>query len=143
MDAKRGESVQNVVATMAISDMHLSEEFISQLAEVDEGKISSEELRQKVIQKYANCGSDNISLHSIEEKLRFTLFPEMIWRFEKVDENKNLRYLMDESDAPFREDEYTRTLEDDIVLLNIVKRDGLELDPESRLYKLGKKLNML
>lgn len=50
---------------------------------------------------------------------------------------------MDESDAPFREDEYTRTLEDDIVLLNIVKRDGLELDPESRLYKLGKKLNML
>ena len=23
------------------------------------------------------------------------------------------------------------------------KRDGLELDPESRLYKLGKKLNML
>ena len=51
--------------------------------------------------------------------------------------------VMDESDAPFREDEYTRTLEDDIVLLNIVKRDGLELDPESRLYKLGKKLNML
>ena len=56
---------------------------------------------------------------------------------------KNYQYLMDESDAPFREDEYTRTLEDDIVLLNIVKRDGLELDPESRLYKLGKKLNMI
>ena len=56
---------------------------------------------------------------------------------------KNYQYLMDESDAPFREDEYTRTLEDDIVLLNIVKRDGLELNPESRLYKLGKKLGML
>ena len=51
--------------------------------------------------------------------------------------------VMDESDAPFREDEYTRTLEDDIVLLNIVKRDGLELDPESRLYKLGRKVGKL
>lgn len=73
MDAKKGESVQNVVATMAISDMHLSEEFVNQLVEVDEGKISSEELRQKVIQKYEKCGSKNISLHSIEEKLGFTL----------------------------------------------------------------------
>lgn len=73
MDAKKCESVQKVVATMAISDMHLSEEFVNQLEEVDEGKISSEELRQKVIQKYTNCGSENISLHSIEEKLGFTL----------------------------------------------------------------------
>lgn len=36
-------------------------------------KKSSEELRQEIIQKYANCGSENISLHSIEEKLGFTL----------------------------------------------------------------------
>ena len=73
MDARKCESAQKVVATMAISDMQLSEEFINQLVEVDEGKKSSEELRQKVIQKYANFGSENISLDSIEEKLGFTL----------------------------------------------------------------------
>lgn len=55
----------------------------------------------------------------------------------------NNQYLIDDSDVPFREDEYTRTLEDDIVLLNIVKRDGLELNPDSSLYKLGKRLNMI
>ncbi len=52
-------------------------------------------------------------------------------------------FLMDETDAPYKEGEYKRTLEDDIVLLNIVKRDGLELEPESRLYSVGKKLGII
>lgn len=54
-------------------------------------------------------------------------------------ESKNY-YLMDESDAPFKENEYTRTLEDDIVLLKIVREDNLELDPDSRLLKCYNKV---
>lgn len=39
----------------------------------------------------------------------------MIWRYEKVDENKNLRYYMDESATPYDDGEnpYMRTEEDD------------------------------
>ena len=55
----------------------------------------------------------------------------------------NNQYMIDDTDVPLREDEYTRKLEDDIVLLNIVKRDGLELKPDSSLYILGKRLNMI
>lgn len=53
------------------------------------------------------------------------------------------RYLMDESDAPYTEAEFHRTIEDDLTLLEIVKRDGLELDPNSRLYKVGKQLSLI
>lgn len=67
------KNVQKVVATMAISDMDLSEDFINQLREVEKGKKSSEELRQEVFQKYANSGTAKISLQSIEEKLGFSL----------------------------------------------------------------------
>lgn len=49
---KEMESVQKVVATMAVSGMCLSEEFIEQLTEVEEEKKSSGELRQEVIKKY-------------------------------------------------------------------------------------------
>lgn len=52
-------------------------------------------------------------------------------------------YLMDETDAPLSEHDFNRTLDDDIALLEIVKRDKLELDPNSRLYKIGKQLNMI
>lgn len=55
----------------------------------------------------------------------------------------NNQYMIDDTDVPLREDEYMRKLEDDIVLLNIVKRDGLELKPDSSLYILGKRLNMI
>lgn len=57
--------------------------------------------------------------------------------------NQMNTYEIDDTDVPFEDDEYQRTLDDDIVLLNIVKRDGLELKPESRLYKIGKELKII
>ena len=45
-------TVRQVVATMAIEDMYLSQEFIEKLEQVAIGTISSEELRQEVIKKY-------------------------------------------------------------------------------------------
>ena len=50
---------------------------------------------------------------------------------------------MDETDIPFKEEEYQRTLEDDLELLEIVKKDNLELNPDSRLFKLGKELGII
>jgi hypothetical protein len=52
-------------------------------------------------------------------------------------------YLMDEEDAPYKENEYNWTRKDDLALLEIVKRDGLELKPDSELYQLGKELGIL
>lgn len=52
-------------------------------------------------------------------------------------------FVMDESDAPYTEAEFHRTTEDDLTLLEIVKRDGLELDPNSRLYTVGKQLSLI
>ena len=46
-------NVKKVLATMAIEDMYLDKDFILKLIEVEEGKKSSEELRQEVIKKYA------------------------------------------------------------------------------------------
>ena len=45
--------INNVIATMAIENMYLEKEFISQLLDVEMGKRSSEDLRQEVIRKYA------------------------------------------------------------------------------------------
>ena len=47
------DMVKQVVATMAIEDMYLSEEFISKMLKVANGELSSEEVRQEVIKKYA------------------------------------------------------------------------------------------
>lgn len=55
----------------------------------------------------------------------------------------NLDVVMDELDVPYTNEERPRTLERDIILLKMVKEDALELDENSRLYKLGKELNML
>ena len=46
---------------------------------------------------------------------RASLFLKMVWRLEKVDENKNLQYYMDESATPYEDGEnpYMRTKEDD------------------------------
>ena len=46
-------------------------------------------------------------------------------------------------ECPFKEEEYQRTLEDDLELLEIVKKDNLELNPDSRLFKLGKELGII
>ena len=45
--------VKNVVATMAIEDMYLSKDFITELIKVSKGEKSSEQLRQEVLKKYA------------------------------------------------------------------------------------------
>ena len=50
---KLPREIQNVVATMAIADMDLSEEFIAELEKVSKGEKTSEQLRQEVIRKYA------------------------------------------------------------------------------------------
>ncbi len=46
-------ALSNVIATLAIEDMYLSPDFVSKLQDVSEGRISSEDLRQEVLQKYA------------------------------------------------------------------------------------------
>ena len=54
----------------------------------------------------------------------------------------NLCAVMDESDAPLTEEEFGRTIDDDIVLLELMKKDGIEPDKDSRLYQVGKELDM-
>jgi hypothetical protein len=45
--------IKDVASTMAIEDMYLSKEFILKMVEVARGNLSSEQLRQEVISKYA------------------------------------------------------------------------------------------
>lgn len=45
--------VQNVVATMAIENMHLEKHFINELLKIARGERSSEEVRREVLKKYA------------------------------------------------------------------------------------------
>lgn len=59
------------------------------------------------------------------------------------DKNEQLYYYMDESCRPFNEDEYEFTLEDKITMIKFATENGLELDENSELYKLGKKLGLI
>ena len=52
-NTEAGRKVQQVAATMAISDMYLSKEFIEKLLKVSEGEMTSEELRKEVLKEYA------------------------------------------------------------------------------------------
>lgn len=52
-NTRKNESIRDVVATMAIEDMYLSRDFVTELIKVAQGEKSSEELRQEVIKKYA------------------------------------------------------------------------------------------
>ena len=47
---------------------------------------------------------------------------------------------MDESDAPYEEGQYTRTLEDDISIVRLAKKYGLEFIPGSDLDKLSRSI---
>lgn len=47
------DMVRQVVATMAVEDMYLSKDFIGKLEKIATGELSSEEVRQEVIKKYA------------------------------------------------------------------------------------------
>ena len=46
------DKVKQVVATMAVEDMYFSKEFIYKMQKVAEGELSSEQVRQEVINKY-------------------------------------------------------------------------------------------
>ncbi|MCI7770055.1 MAG: hypothetical protein MR496_00265 [Eubacterium sp.] len=59
------------------------------------------------------------------------------------DTNKKLYFYMDESVRPFSEDEYKLTLEDKITMIKFAIENGMELDENSELYRLGKKLGLL
>lgn len=54
---------------------------------------------------------------------------------------QTLRILMDESDAPYEDGQYTRTLEDDISLVRLAKKYGLEFIPGSDLDKLSRSMD--
>ena len=52
-NTKETREIKNVVATMAIENMYLSEAFVEELVKVAYGEKTSEQLRQEVIRKYA------------------------------------------------------------------------------------------
>ena len=52
-NTEAGRKVQQVAATMAISDMYVSKEFIEKLLKVSNGEMTSEELRKEVLKEYA------------------------------------------------------------------------------------------
>lgn len=48
-----GRKVQQVAATMAISDMYVSKEFIEKLLKVNKGEMTTDDLIQELNEKYA------------------------------------------------------------------------------------------
>ena len=52
IDEAMRRKVQQVAATMAISDMYLSKEFIEKLLKVSNGEMISEQLRKEVLKEY-------------------------------------------------------------------------------------------
>ena len=52
-NTEAARKVQQVVASMAIEGMYLSEEFILKLIEAGEGKRTYEELRKEILNEYA------------------------------------------------------------------------------------------
>lgn len=52
-NTEAGRKVQQVAATMAISDMYLSKAFIEKLLKVSNGEMTSEQLRKEVLKEYA------------------------------------------------------------------------------------------
>ena len=51
-NTEAGRKVQQVAATMAISDMYVSKEFIEKLLKVSNGEMTSEQLRKEVLKEY-------------------------------------------------------------------------------------------
>ncbi len=52
-NTEAGRKVQQVAATMAISDMYVSKEFIEKLLKVSEGEMTTDDLIQELNDKYA------------------------------------------------------------------------------------------
>ena len=51
-NTEAGRIVQQVAATMAISDMYVSKEFIEKLLKVSNGEMTSEQLLKEVLKEY-------------------------------------------------------------------------------------------
>lgn len=52
-NTQKNREIKNVVATMAIEDMYLSEDFLNEIVKISKGEKTFEELRREVIKKYA------------------------------------------------------------------------------------------
>ena len=59
-NTEAGRKVQQVAATMAISDMYLSKEFIEKLLKVSNGEMTTDDLIQELNNKYAKINKSNI-----------------------------------------------------------------------------------
>lgn len=59
-NTEAGRKVQQVAATMAISDMYLSKEFIEKLLKVNNGEMTTDDLIQELNNKYAKINKSNI-----------------------------------------------------------------------------------
>lgn len=54
---------------------------------------------------------------------------------------QQMHLVMDESDAPYEDGQYVRTRADDLSLLRLAKKYGLEFKPGSRLAKLSQTMD--
>lgn len=52
-DQKAIRQVKSVASNMAIENMYVSSEFMDKMIKVAKGELSSEQVRQEIIQKYA------------------------------------------------------------------------------------------
>ena len=55
---ENGNSLKNVLSTMAIENMFVSEEFLMELISVEQGNKKSETLIQETINKYKKIGTE-------------------------------------------------------------------------------------
>ena len=53
-NTKSNRQLSQVIASMAIEEMYVSDEFMKELLKVSNGKKTTEELRQEIIKKYTN-----------------------------------------------------------------------------------------
>ena len=53
LDTKAARDIKKVVSTMAIENMFFSKDFIEKMMKVADGELSSEDIRQEVLKKYA------------------------------------------------------------------------------------------
>ncbi len=51
-NTKSNQQLAQVVASMAIEEMYVSQDFVQELLKVSKGEKTTEELRQEVIKKY-------------------------------------------------------------------------------------------
>ena len=56
-------------------------------------------------------------------------------------QEEQLHLIMDESDAPYEESQYTRTLNDNLLAIQFAKEYGLEFMPDSGLGKLSQAMD--